>query len=54
MLKVFLTEDESVVREGLRDSIPWNDCGYIFAGEATDGEMALPQLLQNRSVSGTL
>lgn len=48
MLKVFLTEDESVVREGLRDSIPWSDCGYIFAGEATDGEMALPQLLEIR------
>ncbi len=48
MLKVFLTEDESVVREGLRDSIPWNDCGFQFAGEATDGEMALPQLREIR------
>ena len=42
MLKVFLTEDESVVREGLRDMIPWEQYGFEFVGEASDGEMALP------------
>lgn len=42
MLKVFLVEDESVVREGLRDNIPWQQYGYEFVGEASDGEMALP------------
>lgn len=42
MLKVFLVEDESVMREGLRDNIPWQQCGYRFVGEAGDGEMALP------------
>lgn len=42
MLKVFLVEDESVVREGLRDNIPWQQYGYKFVGEASDGEMALP------------
>lgn len=42
MLKVFLVEDECLVREGIRDNIPWNDLGFEFAGEATDGEMALP------------
>lgn len=42
MLKVFLVEDESVMREGLRDNIPWQQCGYRFVGEAADGEMALP------------
>ena len=42
MLKVFLTEDESIVREGLRDNIPWEEYGFTFAGEAADGEMALP------------
>lgn len=45
MLKVFLVEDESVVREGLRDNIPWEQWGYRFVGEAGDGEMAL-QLIQ--------
>lgn len=42
MLKVFLVEDERVVREGLRDSISWAQYGFTFAGEASDGEMALP------------
>ena len=42
MLKVFLVDDESVIREGLRDNIPWEQYGYRFVGEATDGEMALP------------
>lgn len=42
MLKVFLVEDESIMREGLRDNIPWQQYGYEFAGEASDGEMALP------------
>lgn len=48
MLKVFLVEDESVVREGLRDNINWQQCGYQFAGEAGDGEMALPLIRRIR------
>ena len=43
MLKVFLVEDEAVIREGLRDKIDWQEYGYQFVGEASDGEMALPQ-----------
>ena len=42
MLKVFLVEDESIVREGLRNNIMWQQYGFQFAGEAGDGEMALP------------
>lgn len=42
MLKVFLVEDESVIREGFRDKIPWEQYGFQLAGEASDGEMALP------------
>ena len=47
-LKVFLVEDESVVREGLRDNIPWQQFGYQFVGEAGDGEMALPLIRKTR------
>ena len=47
MLKVFLAEDETLIREGLRDNIPWEQYGYRFVGEAADGEMALP-LIRNR------
>ena len=42
MLKVFLVEDETLIREGLRDRIPWEQYGFRFVGEAGDGEMALP------------
>lgn len=48
MLKVFLTEDESVIREGLRDKIPWEQFGYRFVGEAADGEIALPLIRKTR------
>ncbi|MFP3091214.1 response regulator transcription factor [Treponema sp. TIM-1] len=41
MYKVFLVEDEIVVREGIRNSIPWDKAPYTLAGEAPDGEMAL-------------
>ena len=44
MLRVFLVEDESVVREGLRDKIPWDQYGFQFVGDAADGEMALPMI----------
>lgn len=48
MLKVFLVEDESFIREGLRDNIPWEKYGYTFVGEASDGEMALPMIRKLR------
>ncbi|MDR1559671.1 MAG: hypothetical protein LBS84_08255 [Clostridiales bacterium] len=34
MLKVFLVEDEYVVRKGIRDNIDWTSEGFIFCGEA--------------------
>lgn len=48
MLKIFLVEDETSVREGLKNSIPWEQYGYHFVGEAADGEMALPLIRQTR------
>ncbi len=44
LIKVFICEDESIVREGLRDMIPWEKYGYEFVGDAPDGEMALPMI----------
>ena len=48
MLRVFLAEDETIIRETLRDTVPWARCGYTFVGEAGDGEMALPLIQQTR------
>ena len=39
-MKVFLAEDEFVVREGIKNNIDWKGHGYEFCGEAGDGEMA--------------
>lgn len=41
-LKIFLAEDEFVIREGIKNNIDWNSHGYVFVGEAGDGELALP------------
>jgi two-component system, response regulator YesN len=46
--KVFLVEDEIVTREGIRDSVDWGAAGYQFCGEAPDGELALPQIREQR------
>lgn len=42
MLKIFLVEDEYVVREGIKNNIDWAKEGFIFSGEAADGELAFP------------
>jgi two-component system response regulator YesN len=42
--KVFLVEDEIIVREGIRNNIPWDKTAYTLAGEAPDGEMALASI----------
>lgn len=44
MLKVFLVEDEFVVREGIKNNIDWQSHGYEFCGEASDGELAFPMI----------
>ena len=41
MLKIFLVEDEFIVREGIKN-IEWANEGFQFCGEAADGELALP------------
>lgn len=48
MLKVFLVEDESIIRDGLKTSIPWEQFGYVLVGDAGDGEMALPLIRKTR------
>ncbi len=44
MLKVFLVEDEVIVREGIKNNMNWEENGFIFCGEASDGELAYPQI----------
>ena len=42
MIKVFLVEDEVIIRNGIKNNIPWEEEGFVFAGEASDGELAWP------------
>ncbi len=48
MLKVFLVEDEIIVREGIKNNINWAAEGFVFAGEASDGELAYPLIQKAR------
>ncbi len=48
MMRVFLVDDEIVIREGIRTSFPWEETEYTLVGEAPDGEMALPMIRDTR------
>lgn len=47
-IKVFLVEDEMVIRTGIKNSIDWEKEGYIFCGEASDGELAYPMIIKEK------
>ncbi|MFC4597499.1 response regulator [Cohnella hongkongensis] len=42
MKKVMLVDDEIVIRENIRDCVQWEREGFIYCGDASDGEVALP------------
>ena len=48
MLKVFLVEDEVVMREGIKNNIDWESEGFSFVGDASDGELAYPLIQKTR------
>ena len=48
MIKIFLVEDEVVLRNAIKNSIHWEREGYEFVGEASDGELAYPLILKSK------
>ena len=48
MIKVFLVEDEIVIRNGIKKGIQWEQEGLSFVGEASDGELAYPMIIKNK------
>ena len=48
MIKIFLAEDEKIVREGIKNGISWEKYGFEFAGEASDGELAYPLIIKSK------
>ncbi|OUO79696.1 DNA-binding response regulator [Blautia sp. An249] len=48
MIKVFLVEDEVIMRKGIKNHIPWEKEGLEFVGEASDGELAYPLIKKTK------
>lgn len=48
MIKVFLVEDETIIRQGIKHNIDWNSNGFELVGEAGDGEYAYPMILKHQ------
>lgn len=48
MVKVYLVEDEIIIRQSIKNSIDWEKEGYEVVGDASDGELALPVILKEK------
>ena len=48
MYKVFLVEDEIVLREGIKNNIQWESEGCTIVGDESDGELAYPMILREQ------
>lgn len=41
MYKIIVVEDDQIIRRGICQTIPWEEHGFVIAGEASDGENGL-------------
>lgn len=48
MYKVFLVEDEIVIREGIKNIIHWDEEGFKIVGDESDGELAYPMIIREQ------
>ncbi len=48
MYKVFLVEDEIVLREGIKNNIHWEEEDFEIVGDESDGELAYPMILREQ------
>jgi two-component system response regulator YesN len=48
MFKVFLVEDEIVIREGIKNNIHWEEEGFQIVGDESDGELAYPMIIREQ------
>lgn len=46
MMRVFIADDEDIIRDGIRNCIEKENSRFLFVGEAPDGEMALPMIME--------
>ncbi|MUT64608.1 response regulator [Paenibacillus sp. NEAU-GSW1] len=47
--KTLIADDEAIIREGIRGSIPWSELNMEVVGEAEDGEEALELAIQTQA-----
>ena len=45
MYHVLIADDESIIREGIKQLLDWSSLGYTITDEAAGGEQALQKLL---------
>lgn len=48
MYKVFLVEDEIIIREGIKNIIHWEEEGFKIVGDESDGELAYPMIIREQ------
>ncbi|MFC4322393.1 response regulator [Litchfieldia salsa] len=48
MKKIFLVDDEIAIRNGIGKSIDWMSEGFVYCGDASDGEIALPLIEKHK------
>ncbi|MFJ7747113.1 response regulator [Peribacillus sp. NPDC097295] len=48
MCKVAIVDDDRIIRRGLKSVIPWEEYGFLFVGEANDGEEGLALIERER------
>lgn len=48
MIKIFLAESEETARRAIREAVDWENEGYVFSGEAGDGEEAYERILEKK------
>lgn len=48
MVSLFLVEDERIPRESIKNNVQWKEHHIAFLGDASDGEIALPQILEKK------
>lgn len=48
LLRVFLVDDEKIIREGMKKLLNWQEDGFEICGEAANGKEALDRIRQTR------
>lgn len=48
MFRVYLADDEQLIREGLAQTIPWETLGLTLVGQGADGQQAYREILEQK------